>query len=155
MLAVAAALGGCSAVGGITGGVAGIASGAATANPAVGVAVGVGVKAAVDTSIKAVLRQWSDEEQQRIAAAIGAMTVGERRAWSVEHAIPYQNARGEITLLRTFDTPLAPCREALFTVAGKEAGTPTPPFVTTVCQGAAGWRWAVAEPAVARWGALQ
>jgi hypothetical protein len=118
------------------------------------VAVGIGVKAAVDASIKTTLRYWSDEEQTRIAAAIGVMRVGEKQPWSVEHAIPYNDARGEVTLLRTFETPLASCREALFTVAGKDTGAPTPPFVTTVCRSDAGWKWALAEPAVSRWGAL-
>lgn len=147
---------GCSSIGGISGGVAGLASGAATANPGVGIAVGIGVKAAVDATVKTVLRDWSDEEQTRIATAIGAAAVGQRGNWDVVHALPYRNAHGDFTVLRAFETPLANCKEALFTVADGDAAAATrPAFVTTVCRGDAGWRWALAEPAVARWGALQ
>lgn len=148
---------GCSSIGGISGGVAGLASGAATANPGVGIAVGIGVKAAVDATVKTVLRDWSDEEQTRIATAIGGTAVGRRGNWEVVHSLPYKNAHGEFTVLRAFETPLVNCKEALFTVAeGDAAAAATPPtFVTTVCRGDAGWRWALAEPAVARWGALQ
>ncbi|MDB5818584.1 MAG: hypothetical protein JWQ11_2224 [Rhizobacter sp.] len=154
--AAVVALAGCSTIGGITGGVAGIASGSATGSPGVGIAVGIGVKAAVDASIKKVLRRWSDEEQTRIAMAVGAMNVGETRPWSVEHPFGYNDSNGRVTLLRSFDTPLASCREALFTVDGaKDAPVDSAVFKADFCQGDSGWRWAVAEPAVGRWGSLQ
>lgn len=153
--AAALLLCGCSSIGGITGGVAGLASGAATANPGVGIAVGIGVKAAVDATMKTVLREWSDEEQTRIATAIGGTAVGQRGAWDVVHSLPYKNAHGEFTVLRAFETPLVNCKEALFTVADDTPAAARPSFVTTVCRGGAGWKWAVAEPAVDRWGALQ
>lgn len=146
---------GCSSIGGLSGGVAGLASGAATANPGVGIAVGIGVKAAVDATVKTVLRDWSDEEQTRIATAIGSTAVGQRGAWDVVHSLPYRNAHGDFTVLRAFETPLANCKEALFTVADGNTPATRPAFVTTVCRGDAGWRWALAEPAVERWGALQ
>lgn len=148
------AVAGCSALSGLAGGVAGIASGAATGNPAVGVAVGIGVNAVVDESIKTVLRRWSHEEQTAIAEAAGAMEVGERRDWAVTHAIPYNDTSGQVTVTRVFSTPLAPCKEALFwTTGGRDAHTQR--FVTTVCRTEDGWKWALAEPATARWGALQ
>lgn len=153
--AAALLLCGCSALGGISGGVAGLASGAATANPGVGIAVGIGVKAAVDATVKTVLRDWSDEEQTRIATAIGSTAVGQRGAWDVVHSLPYKNAHGDFTVLRAFETALANCKEALFTVADGNTTATRPAFVTTVCRGDAGWRWALAEPAVERWGALQ
>lgn len=153
-LAAALAIAGCSAIGGLAGGVAGIASGAATANPAVGVAIGIGVNAVVDESIKTVLRRWSHEEQTVIAEAVDAMAVGERRRWAVSHPLPYSDTSGTVTVTRAFDTPLAPCKEALFSAAGERGGD-APPFVTTVCRAENGWNWALAEPATARWGALQ
>lgn len=151
-------LAGCSSVGGITGAVAGIASGSAVANPAVGVAIGIGVQAGVDASIKTVLRDWSHEEQRRIASLVGGMEVGQREAWEVRHAVPYGNERGQVAVLRAFSTSLAACKEAAFSVEdadAKRAGLPQPHFVTMVCQGSGGWQWATAEPAVERWGALQ
>ena len=149
-------LGGCGAVGGITGAVAGVASGSATANPAVGVAVGIGVKAGVDESINYLLRYWTHEEQARIAATVGAMRTGERLAWSVRHEVPYDNKQGQVTVVRTFETPLTTCKEAIFSVDDTDApNSERAHFVTTICRSARSWNWAVAEPAVKRWGALQ
>ena len=148
------AVAGCSAIGGLAGGVAGIASGAATGNPAVGVAVGIGVNAVVDESVKTVMRRWSHEEQTAIAETAGAMEVGERRDWAVTHAIPYNDTSGQVTVTRVFSTPLASCKEALFWATGKQVAN-TQRFVTTVCREEDGWKWALAEPTTARWGALQ
>ncbi|MDB5828311.1 MAG: hypothetical protein JWQ73_2531, partial [Variovorax sp.] len=140
---------GCSSVGGITGAVAGVASASATANPAVGVAVGIGVKAGVDESINFVLRYWTHEEQMRIASMVGDMPVGQRKPWEVRHEVPYDDKQGEVTVVRAFSTPLATCKEALFSVdAPPDAKTARPKaeaprFVTTVCRGSDGWRWAV------------
>jgi hypothetical protein len=146
----------CSSVGSITGAVAGIASGSAVANPAVGLAVGIGVQAGVDASIKAAMRHMSHEEQAQLAALAGSMQVGEYQAWSVEHAISYGNSEGRVTVVREFSTPLSTCKEAVFSVhdANPKLGH-RPGFVTVVCHGAEGWQWALAEPAVARWGVLQ
>ena len=150
-----AVLAGCSSIGGVTGAVAGIASGSATANPAVGVAVGITVKAGVDFTINAVLRRWSHEEQMRIASLVGALDVGEKLPWEIRHEVPYDNKHGQVTVVRAFTTPLADCKEALFSVESSDAKVVAPHFVTTVCAGANGWKWALAEPAVGRWGALQ
>ena len=151
LLAGMAGLTGCSSVGGITGAVAGVASGSATANPAVGITV----KAGVDATIQAVLRHWSHQEQLRIASLVGAMKVGETLPWAIRHELPYDNKQGTVTVARAFSTPLADCKEALFAVQGSDPAVLAPHFVTTVCAGADGWKWAQAEPAVARWGALQ
>lgn len=149
------ALVGCSSVGGITGAVAGVASGSATGNPAVGIGVGIAVKAGVDFTINTVLRSWQHDEQLRIASLIGTMNVGDKMPWEIKHQVPYNNEQGKVTVVRAFTTPLAECKEALFSVEGSDPKVVAPHFVTTVCAGADGWKWALAEPAVARWGALQ
>jgi hypothetical protein len=135
-----------------------VAAGAAASNPAVGVAIGIGVQAGVNESINTVLRHWSQEEQAQIASLVGEMKVGERRPWEIRHAVPYGNAQGEVTVARAFNTSLAACKEAVFSVVDvedKRSGVPQPHFVTFACQGTDGWRWASSEPAVSRWGALQ
>lgn len=61
-------------------------------------------------------------------------------------------------MVRAFTTPLAACKEAVFSVDDSDAqhaGEAQTHYVTTVCRGAQGWKWALAEPAVARWGNLQ
>ena len=149
------ALGGCTSVGSFSGAAAGIASGGASANPAVGIAVGIGVRAVVDETVKSLARRWSDEEQGSIAREVGAMGVGERRPWQVRHVVAYNNTQGEVRVTRVIVTPIATCKEALFSLADKDGVNSGGWFQTTVCLGGQGWKWAAAEPAVTRWGALQ
>lgn len=148
-------LAGCNTIGGFAGAASGIATGAATTNPAVGYGIGVGVKAAVDATGKYVFRNWHQAEQDEIAALIGQMREGEIRRWQIRHAIPYANNQGEVQIIRSFQTPLAPCREALFSTAEGEGKKQTRQwFIATVCQQSTRWKWAVTEPAVQRWGSL-
>jgi hypothetical protein len=159
LLLAAAMLAGCSTVGGLAGAVAGIATGSFTSNPAVGIAVSVSVKAVTDAEIKKLLRSLQQDEQDEIAALAGAMTPGEIRRWQVRHAIPYGNKQGEIQVTRVIDTPLASCREVMFTVDDSKAPAATDEgprawFSANVCRQDARWKWAIAEPAVERWGSL-
>ena len=157
-LAASLALAGCSSVGGLAGAVAGITSGAATSNPAVGIAVSVSVKAATDAGIKYATRTLHGEEQDLIAAIAGNLPVGARRDWRMQRSIPYGNEHGELLVTRILNTPLAQCRDVAFSVAVDDAppDQPAAPWYTTsICLQANGWKWAAAEPAVPRWGALQ
>jgi hypothetical protein len=157
LLACAAALCGCRSIGGLSGAAAGVASGSAV-GPAAGVAIGIAVEAGVDAGVKAVQRRWSQEDQTRMAAMVGDMQVGESRPWETRHFMSYGDEQGHVTLVRAFDSALSSCREAVFSVESPkevEAGKPLPHFVTTMCRGDDGWRWAAAEPSVNRWGALQ
>ena len=82
--------------------------------------------------------------------------MGEVRPWRVRHALPNGSGRGEVRVLRADETPLARCKEALFSVAsGRGADETRRWFVTGACRRAEGWRWAAAEPATERWGSLQ
>lgn len=157
--AAAALLAGCSTVGGLAGTVAGVASGSFTSNPAIGIAVSVSVKAATDAEVKKLLRSLQQDEQDEIAALAGAMAPGEIRQWQVRHFIPYRNNQGEIQVTRVIDTPLASCREVMFSVVGRDAAPRTDAaarawFSTHVCRQEDRWKWAIAEPAVERWGSL-
>ena len=159
LLLAAALLAGCSTVGGLAGTVAGIATGSFTSNPAIGIAVSVSVKAATDAEIKNLLRSLQQDEQDEIAAQAGAMAPGEIRRWQVRHFIPYGNNQGEMQVTRVIDTPLASCKEIMFTVVGRNAA-PAPDdaargwFSANVCRQEQRWKWAIAEPAVERWGSL-
>ena len=158
-LLAAVTLSGCNALGGITGAVAGAASGTASGNPGVGIAVAIGVKTAVDAAQKKFDRYWHAAEQQSIAEQIGALDVGAQGPWQVRHVVPYQDSQGRVRVLRAFSSALTECREALFTVEDEEGTEPAdarPPqqYLTTACRGEQGWHWALAEPAVGRWGNL-
>jgi hypothetical protein len=54
------------------------------------------------------------------------------------------------------DTPLANCREIAFSVEeGSGPKASRADYTASICRQAARWKWASAEPAVARWGFLQ
>ncbi len=156
-LAVAGLLAGCSSIGGFTGAVAAAASGTLTTNPALGLTIGVAVQAATDTALHKLFRDMQADEQDRIAAIAGDMKVGEQRTWDIHHRIPFSDERGELRVVGMIDNALATCKEVMFSVVGESKKAPTRQwFVTQTCREADGqWRWAAAEPAVARWGSLQ
>jgi hypothetical protein len=53
-------------------------------------------------------------------------------------------------------TPLASCKELVFSVdSGNGADFRREWYATQVCQNGQHWKWALAEPAVERWGSLQ
>lgn len=157
VLALAAVpLASCSSLGGIVGAVTGTAAAVGSGNPAVGTAVGVGTRAVADYGIRYVSRRWHRTEQDALAAALGAMEVGEVQPWQVRHDLTIGNKQGEVRMLRAFETPLAQCKEALFSVVtGEEPDTAQRWYVTSACRQAEGWKWAAAEPATERWGSLQ
>lgn len=158
VLALAASLGlaGCqsSSIGGATGAVVGTLSGAATANPVAGYAIGVSVQAAVDATVKYVLREWKNDQQNVMANAAGELPIGQVRQWEVRRALRVGNERGGIQAVRDIDTPLTRCREVLFTVELDDA--PQQAYASLICRQTDGqWKWASAEPSVARWNGLQ
>ncbi|MGG5886385.1 hypothetical protein ACLF3G_04540 [Falsiroseomonas sp. HC035] len=153
---LALALAGCGQVADISGAVAGGGAALASSNPAVGYAVGIGVRAAVSAGVSEVMKRRQGAEQDALATVIGALEPGETRPWQIRHAIPIGNQQGEVRLVRVLDNALAQCREAAFSVTGD--ATPAAPrqwFLTTACRQPEGWKWAAAEPATSRWGALQ
>lgn len=132
---------------------AGLVTGAASANPAVGIAVGVSVRAATAEGVRRVSLARQRNEQDAIAGAIADAQVGERRTWAVDQRVT-GDAYGEVHVVRLIETPLAVCKELLFSVISGEGGSPAW-FATTACDDGSRWKWAAAEPAVERWGNLQ
>jgi hypothetical protein len=151
---LASATAGCQQAGTITGLVAGGAAGGATANPAIGYAVAVGTAAAADEAFKYYGRVTQNAEQDAIAAAAGTLTAGEVAPWHIDHTIPIGDEHGQVRLVRDIPNPLATCREIAFDVV---AGKREPPawYTATICRQPERWKWALAEPAVPRWGYLQ
>jgi hypothetical protein len=156
-LAVLALLGGCSSAAQITGLAAGGVAGGATANPAVGYAVAVGTDALADYTYKYAGRVRQRAEQNAIAGAAGPLQPGDIAPWRIDHTIPIGDEHGTVQVVRLIDTQLATCREIVFSVAD----TPHPPawYGATICRqdfaNGPRWKWALAEPAVERWGYLQ
>ena len=149
-------LGGCRLGGELVGAAAGGASAAATANPLVGVAVGVAVNTGIDETVNYIVRKRQQAEQNAIAGEVATMQIGDVRPWKIEHDIPIGNEHGEVQVTRVIATPLTVCKELAFSVdSGSGAEVTHHWYSTEACQNGDHWKWALAEPAVVRWGALQ
>lgn len=149
------ALSACTIIGTVTGVVAGIATGTITGNPVVGVGVAIAVKSGFDEAGNYVARKSQQREQDAIAAAAGATSVGERRGWASVHGIMHRMVHGEVLVTRTIVTPLALCKEMMFSVARGASDASSAWFTAVACQNGAEWRWALPEPSTARWANLQ
>ena len=150
-----ALLGGCGAIGGFVGAATGIVTSVATSNPAIGLAAGIAAQAGTNEAVRTFSRRRHRGEQEAIASIVGDMKPGETREWQREHAIGSGSDRGEVRVVRLIETPLARCKELLFSqVRGEGENTSRAWFTTTACEHGGTWRWAAAEPAVERWGNL-
>lgn len=139
-------------------GVAG--AGAATAvtdSAAAAAAIGLGVRSLASEGLKYATRRIHRNEQDAIAQAAGPLEEGALKTWSIRHTLPIEDdAEGQVTVSRAFGAGSFRCKEIVFSVDTVSRGVPDRAFYTaTICQNGAAWRWASAEPATERWGALQ
>ncbi len=176
MLACAGALSGCGSVlTASTADVAGIAgagvAGAVSRSPAAATGIGLGIAAGASAGLQSVERNVHRAEQDRIAQAAGPLPPGVIGHWSVTHSIPIENdEHGDLFVTRVVGAADFNCKEIVFSVDAArkkpdaarnkpdatQSKTASRAFYTaTVCLDGANWKWASAEPATARWGALQ
>lgn len=156
LLAVAGGLSGCNDLATVAAIASGSATSAATGNPALGVAVGLGVSAGGQFLVRYIARVRAGTEQDVIGETAGRLPIGGEASWAVHHTIPLGNEHGELAVVDAFATPIAVCKEVIFSVVdGRSAKAPPNQFSVDVCRDPSGWKWATAEPAVARWGFLQ
>lgn len=154
--ASAAMTSGCGSIGAAAGAVAGVTTGIVSSNPAIGIGVGIVVQVATDEAVNREMKSLHGDQQDAIAVAAGASTIGQSQPWSVKHVLPVENGHGEVRVLREFSSALATCKEFAFSVAdGNGPNAHEDWFVASTCKQVSGWKWASAEPAVARWGNLQ
>jgi hypothetical protein len=145
-------LAGCNSTARIAAVVTGGVAGASTGSPAIGFLVGVATDAGANYVVRYYGRARQGAEQDAIAQAAGDLPVGTEADWKIEHTIPIGNEHGRLRVTRAIDTPLAACKELAFSV---EDGKQQSWFTTDICKQATQWKWAAAEPAIARWGFLQ
>lgn len=149
-------LGGCKDLATIAAVASGTTTGAATGNPAIGFAVGVGVSAAGNFLVRYVGRVRAGAEQDVIAIAAGDLPVGGSAPWAIHHIVPIGNEHGSLQVTDMITTPIAVCKEVVFSVIdGNGPAAPRRWYQVDVCRDPVGWKWATAEPAVARWGFLR
>jgi hypothetical protein len=162
LLICAAALSGCgsvltastSEVAGIAG--AGAAS-AVTESPTAAAGIGLGIAAGANAGLQLMERHVHQAEQDRIAEAAGPLDPGVVGHWNVAHKIPIEeDEHGDLVVTRLIGSDDFNCKEIVFSVDTMEKKVPHKAFYTaTVCRDGTVWKWASAEPATARWGALQ
>jgi hypothetical protein len=162
LLICSAALSGCGSVlTATTSDVAGIAgAGAASAitkSPTAAAGIGLGIASGANAGLQFVERDVHQAEQDRIAEAAGPLDPGVVGHWSVVHKIPIEDdEHGDLVVTRLIGSDDFNCKEIVFSVDTTEKKAPHRAFYTaTVCRDGTAWKWASAEPATARWGALQ
>ncbi|GAB7523463.1 lipoprotein [Paraburkholderia sp. 2C] len=162
--AVATALSGCSSLyseGATAGaGIAGAAvAGSITNNAAVATGIGLGAVAAARAGVQYSERVIHRNTQDGIAQVAGPLEVGGVAPWSVTHSVPLEeDEHGRVTVSRVISSGPLDCKEIVFSV--DKAATQDKPassafYVASICRDGTAWRWASAEPATERWGALQ
>ncbi len=163
--AAAAALccvGGCTSLADTTssevGGIGGAAiARAVTADPAAVTGIGLGVQAGARAGTRYAERNVHRQTQDDIARAAGPLRVGDVAQWRSHHgSLVERNEHGRVTVSRIISTSDLQCKEAVFSVDSVKDSVPRSAFyVAIVCLDGGKWKWASAEPATERWGALQ
>ncbi|MBO1074868.1 hypothetical protein IAI58_07850 [Roseomonas marmotae] len=135
---------------------------AITDNGAVTAGIGIGVRSLARAGLQYTERRAQRIEQDSIANAAGSLKLGQVGTWSVRHDVPMlPNREGRVTVVRDIGGIGLQCREILFSVEGDEQEIdgelrPHKAFYTAaICRNGETWKWANAEPATERWGALQ
>jgi hypothetical protein len=164
ILAISSALSGCSSLyseGAVAGaGIAGAAvAGKVTSNAAVATGIGLGAVAAARAGVQYSERVVHRNTQDGIAKVAGPLDVGAIAPWSVTHTFPIESdEHGRVTVSRTISTGALDCKEIVFSVdtnATKNVAASSAFYVASICRDGDNWKWASAEPATERWGALQ
>jgi hypothetical protein len=162
-------LGGCSSLltqsagAGAGVGSAAIAN-AITTNGAVTAGIGLGAQAAAIAGVQYLEKRVHNAEQNAIADAAANVPVGGVADWRIVHQIPIEDdEHGELSVTR-YLTPNLPtsdgspfeCKEIIFSVdTTKHKARQEAFYIADVCRDGTRWKWASAEPATQRWGALQ
>ncbi|TDG09171.1 hypothetical protein E1N52_08600 [Paraburkholderia guartelaensis] len=130
-----------------------------TSNAAVATGIGLGAVAAAKAGVQYSERVVHTNTQNSIAHAAGPLEVGGVAPWSITHSFPIEDdEHGRVTVSRTISSGALDCKEIVFSVdhdATKDKPASSAFFVASVCRDGDNWKWASAEPATARWGALQ
>ncbi len=132
-------------------------SNAITKNGAVTAGIGLGAQAAALAGVQYLEKRVHRSEQDAIAAVAGPLPPGGISPWHITHDLPIEaNEQGEVTVSRAISSGPIDCKEIVFSVDTVHDKMPQRAFYTaTVCRDGQVWKWATAEPATERWGALQ
>jgi hypothetical protein len=133
------------------------AANAVTKSAAVATGIGLGIAAGAQAGLQYAERVVHSAEQDRVAAAAGPLAPGVVGHWSVHHTVPIEaDEHGDLVVTRQIGGQGFDCKEIVFSVDTMPDMALRRAFYTaTVCRDGTIWKWASAEPATERWGALQ
>lgn len=130
-----------------------------TSNAAVSTGIGLGAVAAARAGVQYSERVVHGHTQDSIAQAAGPLKVGAVAPWSITHSFPIEaDEHGRVTVSRLISSGALDCKEIVFSVdhdATRKTAASSAFYVASICRDGAAWKWASAEPATGRWGALQ
>lgn len=130
-----------------------------TSNAAVATGIGLGAVAGARAGVQYTQRVAHRYSQAQIAAAAGPLEVGGVAPWSTHHSFPIEDdEHGRVTVSRLISVGPLDCKEIVFSVDTDAKGNEAAQsgfYVATICRDGPAWKWASAEPATGRWGALQ
>ncbi|MDR1967454.1 MAG: hypothetical protein LBQ32_02005 [Burkholderiaceae bacterium] len=130
-----------------------------TKNAAAATGIGLGAVAVAKAGVQYTERVVHRETQDSIAVAAGPLKVGAIANWQSSHSMPLEDdEQGRVTVSRAISTGKLDCKEIVFSVdsaATKTASASSAFYVASICRDGKAWKWATAEPATERWGALQ
>jgi hypothetical protein len=130
----------------------GVAS-SVTKSAAVAAAVGLGTQSIALEGAHYLERRVHNAEQDAIASAAAPLVPGAVAPWSIKHSLPLEDdEKGQLVVSRMIGSGALLCKEIVFSVDTRKRRDF---YVATVCRAGDSWKWASAEPAVARWGGLQ
>jgi hypothetical protein len=134
-------------------------AGAITSNAAVATGIGLAVLAGARAGVEYSERLVHTDTQDKIAAAAGPLPVGGVAPYVSTHSFPIEDdEKGRVTVSRTISSGPLDCKEIVFSVdhdATEDHPADSAFYVAAVCRDGSMWKWASAEPATPRWGALQ
>jgi hypothetical protein len=117
--------------------------------------IGLGVQAAARAGLRYGERRAHQVQQDQIAEAAGPLPVGGVARWNVGESVPVlPDEGGEVTVSRVISSGELDCKEIVFS-AGSSGAADRAFYTAAICRDGKTWRWASAEPATERWGALQ
>lgn len=162
VLALCTGLSGCGSLlneGAAAGaGVAGTAVAAkVTRNPTVAAGIGLGVLAAANAGVQTLEKHYHGDQQDAIASVAGRLDVGQVAQWSSHHRIKIESdEQGRVAVSRVISPEPLNCKEIVFSVDEVVQQKMRSSFyIAAICKDGDKWKWASAEPATERWGALQ
>ena len=130
-----------------------------TNNAAVATGIGLGAVAGARAGVQYSQRVAHRYTQEQIAKAAGPLDVGGVAPWSTHHSFPIEDdEQGRVTVSRMISIGPLDCKEIVFAVdtpAKPDKAAQSSFYVATICRDGPVWKWASAEPATERWGALQ